>query len=180
MLRPLPPTPYPQGEEIAVRVCNFSTIRVRGRAYSVPARLIGAMVKAEVSEAEIVVRRRREEVLRCPRLTQYGARIDYRHVIESLRLKPGAFANYLYREKLFPCAVFRQACDALVRDDVSRASRDYVELLGLAAKQGEDEVAAALGAALRQGELPRPAPIAEALAPELTAYDQLLEAEATA
>lgn len=194
VLRPLPPTPYPQGEEIAVRVCGFSTIRVRGRAYSVPARLLGAMVKAEVSEAEIVVRHGREEVLRCPRLTHDGARIDYRHVIDSLRRKPGAFANYLYREELFPRAVFRQAYDVLARDDASRASRDYVDLLGLAAAQGEDEVA--LGAALRHGELPRPVPIAEAvarargepptpphlpaLAPELLAYDRLLEAEVAA
>ena len=62
-----------------------------------------------------------------------------------------------------PRAVFRQAYDALTREDASRASRDYVELLGLAAGQGEDAVAAALGAALRQGELPRPVPIAEAV-----------------
>lgn len=196
VLRALPPTPYPQGEEIAVRVCSFCTIRVRGRSYSVPARLIGAIVKAEVSEAEIVVRHGREEVLRCSRLTHDGARIDYRHVIDSLRRKPGAFANYLYREELFPRPVFRQAYDALAREDASRASRDYVELLGLAAAQGEDEVAAVLGAALRQGALPRPGPITEALArhkgeppapprlpaltPELTAYDQLLEPEVAA
>ncbi len=69
VLRALPPTPYPQGEEMAVRVCSFSTICVRKHAYSVPARLIGAIVKAEVSEAEIVVRHGREEVLRCPRQT---------------------------------------------------------------------------------------------------------------
>lgn len=196
VLRALPPASYPQGEEMAVRVCSFSTIRVKSRAYSVPARLIGAIVKVEVSEAEIIVRHGREEVLRCPRQTRDGARIDYRHVIDSLRRKPGAFANYLYREELFPRAVFRQAYDALARDDASRASRDYVDLLGLAATQGEDEVAAALGAALRDGELPRPGLIAEAvarargeppkppdlpaLAPELLAYDQLLEAEVAA
>jgi transposase len=196
VLRALPPSSYPQGEEIAVRVCSFSTIRVRGRAYSVPARLIGAIVKVEVSEAEIVVCHGREKVLRCPRLTHEGARIDYRHVIDSLRRKPGAFANYLYREELFPRAVFRQAYDALAREDAARASRDYVELLGLASAQSEDEVAAVLGAALRQGELPRPALIAEALSrtrgeppappdlaaltPELTAYDSLLEAEVAA
>ena len=151
VLRALPPAAYPPGEEIAVRVCSFSTIRVRGRSYSVPARLIGAIVRAEVSEAEIVVRHGGIEVPRCSRLAHDGARIDYRHVIESLRRKPGAFANYLYREELFPRPVFRQAYDAFARVDVSRASRDYVELLGLAATQGEgeDEVAAALGAALR-------------------------------
>lgn len=192
-LRPLPPTPYPRAEEIAVRVCSFSTIRVKNRAYSVPARLIGAIVRVEVSEAEIVVRHGHEEVLRCARRVQEGARIDYRHVIESLRRKPGAFAHYLYREELFPRAVFRHAYDALLREEPTRAARDYVELLALAAGRGEDEVAAALGAALRRGEVPRPAALAEdlartrgepppppelpVLAPELIAYDRLLEME---
>jgi len=196
VLRALPQTPYPQAEEIAVRVCSFSTIRVRKHAYSVPARLIGAIVKVELSEAEVVVRHGRDEVLRCPRRTQEGARIDYRHVIDSLRRKPGAFANYLYREELFPRAVFRQAYDALAREDALRASRDYLELLDLAAAQGEDEVAAVLGAALRENQLPRPTLIAKALAstrgeppappdlpaltPELAAYDQLLETEVAA
>jgi transposase len=192
-LQSLPPTPYPSGEQIAVRVCSFSTIRVKQRAYSVPARLIGVIVNVEVSEAEIVVRHGREEVLRCARRTQEGARIDYRHVIESLRRKPGAFANYLYREELFPRPVFRHAYDALVRDEPTRAARDYVELLTLAATLGEDEVAAVLGASLRGGETPRPGIVTAALArtrgeppvppelpvltPELVAYDRLLEME---
>lgn len=195
-LRPLPATRYPQAEESAVRVSSFSTIRVKNHAYSVPARLIGAMLTVELNEQTLVARLGREEVLRCPRSTQ-GPRIDYRHVIASLRRKPGAFAGYQYREELFPRAVFRQAYDALLAADLAnanaRADRHYLDLLALAAEHGEDEVASVLGAALRAGELPTsawvepkvratpaPAPSLPVLEPELSAYDRLLAGEVAA
>ncbi|MHB1097901.1 MAG: IS21 family transposase [Gemmatimonadaceae bacterium] len=197
-LRALPATRYPEAEETAVRVSSFSTIRVKNHAYSVPARLIGAMLVVELSEQTVVARLGREEVLRCPRSTQ-GPRIDYRHVIASLRRKPGAFAGYQYREELFPRPVFRQAYDALLAADAAhanataRADRHYIELLALAAEHGEDEVGAALGAALREGEAPTqswveprvratpaPAPSLPVLRPELSAYDRLLAGEVAA
>jgi hypothetical protein len=40
-------------------------------------------------------------------------RIDYRHIIEWLVRKPGAFENYRYQEDLFPTSRFRMAYDAL-------------------------------------------------------------------
>lgn len=199
-LRPLPPTRYPEAEESAVRVSTFSTIRVKNHAYSVPARLIGAMLTVELSEQTVVARLDRQEVLRCPRSTQ-GPRIDYRHVIASLQRKPGAFAGYQYREELFPRPVFRQAYDALLAADSAqahasgRADRHYIDLLALAAEHGEDQVGAALGAALRAGELPTatwvelrvratptpaPAPSLPVLRPELSAYDRLLAREVAA
>lgn len=107
-LRALPATRYPEAGESAVRVSSFSTIRVKNHANSVPARLIGAMLTVEPGEQTLVARLIREEVLRCPRSTQ-GPRIDHRHVIASLRRKPGAFAGYQYREEPFPRPVFRQA-----------------------------------------------------------------------
>lgn len=198
-LRPLPATRYPEAEETAVRVSSFSTIRVKNHAYSVPARLIGAILSIELSEQTLVARFGGEEVLRCPRATTQGARIDYRHVIASLQRKPGAFAGYQYRDELFPRPVFRQAYDALLAADAAhpdapaRAGRHYIALLALAAKHGEDEVGAALGLALREGTVPTaawveprvrteppPAPSLPVLQPELSAYDRLLAAEVAA
>ena len=40
-------------------------------------------------------------------------KIQYRHVIEWLLRKPGAFENYRYREDLFPTSRFRMAYDWL-------------------------------------------------------------------
>jgi transposase InsO family protein len=121
-LRPLPAQRYPEANEIPVRVSSASTIRVKAHVYSVPSRLIGAIVTAELSEQTLLVRLGREEVLRCPRSTQNAPRIDYRHLIASLLRKPGAFAAYHYREELFPAPVFRQAYDALLAADLPRAS----------------------------------------------------------
>ena len=42
-------------------------------------------------------------------------RINYRHVIDWLVRKPGAFENYRYREDLFPTSRFRMAYDSLAR-----------------------------------------------------------------
>lgn len=186
-LRPLPASRYPEWEEASVRVSTHSTVRVRNCAYSVPARLIGAMVQARISEAELELRYDGVEVARYPRTIGRQARIDYRHVIASLVRKPGAFAGYLYREEMFPRAVFRQAYDRLRVADEPRADRDYLGVLLLAAERGEEEVASALGAILREGAVPRRqeveprlapreagAPTLATFTPELQSYDQLL------
>lgn len=186
-LRPLPATRYPEAEEARVRVSSYSTVRVKGCAYSVPARLIGAMVRVQISEAEVVVCHDAVEVVRYPRTIGHQARIDYRHVIASLRRKPGAFARYIYREELFPRLAFRQAYDQLLRADALKVDRHYIALLALAAERGEDEVAAVLGALLRETRVPWPVdveatlgqpetatPALASFTPELHSYDALL------
>jgi hypothetical protein len=40
--------------------------------------------------------------------------INYRHVIDWLVRKPGAFANYKWREDMFPTVRFRMAYDSLM------------------------------------------------------------------
>jgi hypothetical protein len=186
-LQPLPATRYPEADECCVRVSSFSTVRVKQCAYSVPARLIGAMVQVRISEAEVAVRHAGVEVARYPRTIGHQARIDYRHIITSLARKPGAFAGYIYREELFPRPAFRQAYDELVRADEPKADRHYLALLALAAERGEDEVAAALGAVLRAAGVPWPqeieaalgarepgVPVLAAFTPELHSYDALI------
>jgi transposase len=188
VLRPLPPTRYPEAEEIAVRVSSFSTARVKECAYSLPSQLIGTIVVAQVTEAEVAFVHAGREVARYRRRRGKEPAIDYRHVIHSLVRKPGAFAGYLYREELFPRPVFRQAYDRLKQADAGRADMNYVRILALAAERGEEPVAEVLGRLLREGELPdeqavrkqlaAPADSPPALAcfePHLRDYDQLLE-----
>lgn len=187
-LRPLPAARYPEVEELTVRVSSYSTVRVKQCAYSVPARLIGAFVQAQVSEDTVWVNYLGEQIAHYPRSRSHAPRIDYRHMIASLVRKPGAFARYLYREELFPRAVFRQAYDRLKADEERRADERYLRLLALAADFGEDPVGDLLGAALRNGELPladvieqrlrQPEPIEPVkvapFTPELGSYDALI------
>ena len=104
----------PEFVEHEVRVSEWSTVRVKCCAYSVPSRLMGEWVKARVFEDKIEVWYGGKEELSCERLRgDKRHRIDYRHVIWSLVRKPGAFARYVYREELFPSVVFRRAYDAI-------------------------------------------------------------------
>lgn len=186
-LRALPATRFPQAEETTVRVSCYSTARVKNCAYSVPSRLIGALVQARVTEAEVSFHYLGEAVTACPRSHSQEPRIDYRHVIDSLVRKPGAFVRYLYREELFPRPVFRQAYDRLVAAEKEQASARYLRVLHLAASVGEDRVAGALGALLREGRLPTAdgvelrlrepvcvRPVLEVFTPDLVSYDSLI------
>jgi len=48
--------------------------------------------------------------------------------------------NYRYREQLFPSSQFRMAYDALQGQGGKRANREYLQLLKLAADEGESRV----------------------------------------
>jgi hypothetical protein len=187
-LRPLPSGRFPDTLELSVPVSTFSTVRVKKCAYSVPARLIGATVRAYVSEKTVVLHHLGQEVARHVRVAGKRHQVNYRHVIKSLVRKPGAFARCQYREDLFPQLAFRQAYERLQGHDEGRADRHYVSLLELAYDQGEECVADTLGVFLREGLPPLPdavkarlagpvAPPATGLAaflPNLDVYDALI------
>jgi transposase len=85
-----------------VRVQRGSTIRVQNNVYSVPARLIGERVEARVGLEHIEVYYGEQLVAKMPRLrNQDKHRIDYRHIIDWLVRKPGAFAQYRYLSAAF-------------------------------------------------------------------------------
>jgi len=190
VLRALPAQRLETQERRRVRVRRGSTIQVHHNTYSVPARLIGELVEVRVGAEEIEVWYAESLVQRMPRLRgQNQHRIDYRHIITWLVRKPGAFADYVFRSDLYPTTTFRRAYDALLKQDAPRADRDYVQLLYLAAQEGEalvdQALAELLGAgrdvsvgAVRELLTPRPASaLVEALvvpAVDLAAYDELL------
>jgi hypothetical protein len=145
-LRPLPATPLALCRELRVGVSRFSTIQVLRNTYSVPSRLIGARVTVRVRAETLEIYHGTVHLLTLPRLLgDHHHRIDYHHLIRSLVRKPGAFAQYRYRDDLFPTLTFRQAYDALAQAGVTRADREYVRVLHLAASTSESEVEAALG-----------------------------------
>jgi hypothetical protein len=67
-------------------------------------------------------------------------RVHYRHVIDWLVRKPGAFENYRYREDLFPTTHFRMAYDALRQACPGEANAAYLQILHLAARESETDV----------------------------------------
>lgn len=129
-----------------VRVSDWSTIRIKHCAYSVPSRLIGEWVKVRLFEDKLEVTYAGVIQLACERLRGRNLhRIDYRHVIWSLVRKPGAFARYVYREEMFPSVAFRRAYDHIQARHAGIAGDvEYLRILHLAASTMEADVAAAL------------------------------------
>lgn len=152
-MRELSATKLPEFREEEIRVSEWSTVRVKCCAYSVPSRLIGELVRVRVYEDRIEVKYGNKIELACERLRGDNRhRIDYRHVIWSLVQKPGGFARYVYRDEMFPSLVFRKAYDAIqARDAGTRGDLEYLRILHLAASTMESDVQAALELSLAAG-----------------------------
>ena len=135
-------------------VSEWSTVRVKHCAYSVPSRLIGEWVRVRIFEDRIVVRYAGKTELDCDRLRGRNLkRIDYRHMIWSLVRKPGGFARYVYREEMFPSVVFRRAYDAIQTPHRGlKGDLEYLRILHLAASTIEADVEAALTLLLADGD----------------------------
>ena len=146
-LRPLPTERLDTDDVVpGVSVRSSSTIQVRTNTYSVPSRLIGQRVDLRISAEHIVVTHHGHVIQTMPRLVgKHLAAINYRHIIDSLLRKPGAFANYQYREEMFPTSHFRMAWDLLRGAHAEKiADKMYVKILELAARESEQAVADAL------------------------------------
>ena len=144
-LNPLPPRRLDDRKQIRVRVGPSSTIHVLHNTYSVDSRLIGEEVEVRVSAEYLTVWYGQRQVDRIPRLRgESKHRIQYRHIIDWLVRKPGAFSQYRYRQDLFPSTIFRIAYDQMRRHRPETADREYLEILYLAARENESGVAQAL------------------------------------
>jgi hypothetical protein len=146
VMRELPPTRLCEYDEVECRVCSHSTIRVKRVTYSVPARFISRRLRARVYEQHLEVYHGTEQIAQIVRVPGRQAVIDYRHVIQALLRKPGAFARYHYREELFPSSTYRRAYDRLVQDHGMAAGElEYLRLLKLTAELGTNAVEGLLG-----------------------------------
>jgi len=154
VLRKLPVSRLHDSRRYRVRVGPSSTVRVLHNTYSVHSRLIGEWVEARVHGDYIDIVYAQRTVERLPRVHgERKHRINYRHIIDWLVKKPGAFENYRYRDDLFPSSHFRMVYDLLSRCYVqNRANREYLEILHLAATEGEEKVETILRALLTQGD----------------------------
>jgi len=194
VIRSLPPVRLEAVKRLEARVDCGSLIHVDRNAYSVNSRLIGQAVEVRLYAGHLEVWYAQKKVEQLPRLRGRNQHsVNYRHVIDWLVRKPGAFADYRYQADLFPSSLFRVAYDQLKSHYAGSADKQYLKILELAAKENQGLVEAAIG---RLVELDRAVSFeaVEALvlcgqklaAPtavrvdevDLSAYDQLLEGQA--
>jgi len=153
VLKGLPPRRVNDFTEIRVKVGPSSTIRVKKNVYSVHSRLIGEEVLVRLYADHLEVRYAQRKVDEMPRLMGSGKHsIQYRHIIDWLVRKPGAFENYRYRKDLFPSSHFRMAYDDLEEHSPARAHKEYIKILHLAARETETGVNDALRWLISNGQ----------------------------
>lgn len=190
VLKRLPPRRLESCKRVRARVGPSSTIRVNKNVYSVDSRLIREEVEVRVYVEHLEIWYAQRCIEKIPRLRGEGKhRIQYRHIIDGLVRKPGAFENYRYREELFPTHRFRMAYDWLKNHHPSKSAKEYLGILHVAARRNEAAVDYALGTLIEEEQpisieaveriietleqVPSPAQIAIAEV-DLCAYDALL------
>lgn len=161
-LRSLPAKRLPDYTEMRdVLVGKGSTILVRKNVYSVHSRLRDEHVTVRFYAEHLDVFLGSAFIERLPRLRgSENHRINYRHIIDWLVRKPGAFANYRYRSDLFPTSHFRIAYDMLGLQYPTRADKEYLQILYCAAYDSEALVNKALQKLIADGTTPTSAEVA--------------------
>jgi transposase InsO family protein len=180
-LAPLPQRRTSDFEEKIVPVTSSGGFILRRLFYTVPSRLIGHRLRVRIYDdrlecflgaTPVVTLRRGRPVSE----HKGGHVVDYRHVIHSLRRKPLALLNLVYRDQLFPCPAFARVFEALrQRYEDRRACKIIVELLTLAHERAcETELAAAIARDLDAGRLPDLVALRSRFRPEATAIPDIV------
>jgi hypothetical protein len=170
-LRPLPTQRTIDHDEAIVVVTSSGGFVLRKVFYTVPSRLIGYRLRVRLYDDRLECFLGQSPVLTLPRGRcagggRHGHVVDYRHVIHSLRRKPMALLNLVYRlawERLLAAGDARAAC------------RTMVALLALAHDRAcEAQLAAVLAEQLEHGDLPDLAALRARFEPPLLALPEVV------
>ena len=119
-LQELPDRRTSDYEEVTVRVTSSGGFTLRKVFYTVPSRLIGHRLRVRLYDDRLDVFIGGTHLMTLPRgrahpSGKHDQVVDYRHVIHSLRRKPMALLNLVYRDQLFPREAYRRTFDAPAR-----------------------------------------------------------------
>jgi hypothetical protein len=160
-LRPLPVERFADYEPVVATVRSTSTIELRSVTYSVPSRLIGQQLTVHLHHDRLDLFLRSQFVETLPRLHQRPGdkgrqrRIDFRHVIESLRRKPRALLRAQLQDDILPGESWRQLWrNLLAALPPDEAAKVMVDALHVAARTNDlPGVERYLRRQLRQGDI---------------------------
>jgi hypothetical protein len=190
-LEPLPHQRLSTSTPVRVTIKSDCVLRIKRNSYSVSSKYIGLEMDVLIYQDHLELWYRNECLERLPRLFGQGKeRIDFRHVIDSLVRKPGAFVNYKYVNHLYPTTRFRMAYDQLLAGTSEKAAvKQYLKILHAAKHEGLDAVDDVLRWFFSQGktitatevlavveskqQIPSPTDV-NVEAPDLGAFDSLL------
>ena len=149
-LEAFPKTFFPVFTTLDSTVKSNCVLRIRQNDYAVPSCFIGKKVHLRIYSDRIELWYAGNKKLDMPRLIgKKQVFFDFRHVIDTLVRKPNAFANYQFRQELYPTQNFRLAFDAACAQQGERDGiRTYLKLLYLAKHVGLETVQRELAYAL--------------------------------
>lgn len=184
-LQPLPErrtTDYEEAIVVVTSSCGFTLKKV---FYSVPSRLIGHRLRVRLFDDRLEIFLGGTYLMTRPRgrprsESQHGHVVDYRHVIHSLRRKPMALLNLVYRDQLFPRSAYQRTFEHLLAELSERqACKIMVELLALAHERAcEAELAAMLEGLLDEKRLPDLATLRACFLPDVATFPNVTVATA--
>jgi hypothetical protein len=183
-MRALPTHALPEYALEECRVSKDGVVRLAKIGYSVPARWAGKTLRAHLYEDRIELFHGRIVVEVAER--RYGDRgtyVNWRHLLEAMQRKPGAFRRYRYREHFFPSILWRKAYDVLQgAHSEGRAEREYLGLLALAKEEArqaqvEDVIASLLAGGKLGLDAARQALGATEASPEVVEAVAVLQAD---
>jgi len=145
-LKALPAYRYPDYEVLTVKVTTHSTINVRCITDTVPSRLKGETLTIHLHHDRLLGVIGRAHAIELARLHVPGGKairrarsVNYRHVIDSLRLKPRAFLSCIWQQDLRPDDNYRPLWQQMREQfDSYAAARLMTEALYIAAKQDKE------------------------------------------
>ena len=160
-LKDLPPMRTTDYEETSVDVTSSSGFILKRVFYTVPSRLIGRRLGVRLYDDRLELYVGTVHHLTLPRKHKGASTkavhvVNYRHVIHSLKTKPMALMNLVYRDELFPRDAYRRCFETAVARLGERAGcRLAVKLLALAHEENcEAALAAEIDGRLAAGKLP--------------------------
>jgi transposase InsO family protein len=172
-LQPLPTQRTCDYEDTFGFVTSSGGFTLKRVFYTVPSRLVGHRLRVKLYDdrLELLIGTTALMTLQRgrPGLNgKHGHVVDYRHVIHTLRRKPMALLNLVYRDQLFPREAYRLMFERLREKLSDRAAcKLIVELLSLAhERMCEAELATLLTEHLRADQLPELAALRSRFAPD--------------
>lgn len=174
-LQPLPEMRTLDYEPAFIYVTSSGGFTLRKVFYTVPSRLIGHRLRVRLYDDRLALYVGGTQLMTLTRGRpgangKHGHVVDYRHVIHSLRRKPMALLNLVYRDQLFPREAYRRMFEYLRERESDRtACKMIVELLSLAHERAcEAQLATVLEEDLASHRLPSLQALRLRFAPDLS------------
>jgi transposase InsO family protein len=172
-LLPLPAQRTCDYEDTFGFVTSSGGFTLRKVFYTVPSRLVGHRLRVKLYDDRLELLIGTTALMTLQRghhgpNGKHGHVVDYRHVIHTLRRKPMALLNLVYRDQLFPREAYRLMFERLRERLSDRAAcKLIVELLSLAhERMCEAELASLLSQSLAADQLPDLAALRSRFAPD--------------